>query len=219
MPPFNVEGKIMNRITWNEKMELSQAVTPAGDHHAIGLKAVGHFGRQVAGALRRSLTRMAIERELSALDDRSLADIGVIRANIGAVAAQAAGEPDLGTAFVHMLGNAILVPFKLWRERSRTENDLSRLSDRELLDIGVSRADIQAIVRSVSAKAIQAPAAIESGDTVAPTPATQRPLQEVGVVRGDIEWLASAVARKAADIANRNRPSAIPDKGMRPNAA
>ena len=34
-----------------------------------------------------------------------------------------------------------------WRERSRTRHELQRLSDLELADIGLSRGDIDAVVR------------------------------------------------------------------------
>ena len=222
-----MEGKIMNRKMWNEKMELAPAMAPAGTMHAVGSDAVGHFVKQVAQAVRRSLTRIAIERELSRLDDRSLADIGVIRATIGAVASKAAGEPDLGAAFVAMLQNAILVPYKVWRERTRAEADLSRLSDRELLDIGLSRADIPAVVAAITAEHVQPQgeipqaeipqAEIAAGKEAGATWNRARETstaQDTGVVRGEVKWLASAVANKANSIANRNRPN-----GSRPSAA
>lgn len=41
----------------------------------------------------------------------------------------------------------LLDGFKAWRQRREAEAELERLTDRELADIGVSRADIYAAVR------------------------------------------------------------------------
>ena len=40
-----------------------------------------------------------------------------------------------------------------WRERSRARNELQRLTDLELADIGLSRGDIDAVVRGDMARA------------------------------------------------------------------
>jgi len=204
---FNVEEKIMDRIMWNEKMELNSAAHSANGVKAIGLNAVARFAKEMGRSLRHSLTRMAVERELSALDDRSLADIGVIRANIGCVANKAAGGRGFEAAFTEMLNDAIVVPFKLWLERSKTERNLSRLSDRELLDIGLTRWDIPAVVKSIGVEHITSTSEGEEGVDEKPTKVRHRLLPEVGVVRGDIDWLTSVVA-------NRNHPS-----DARPSAA
>jgi uncharacterized protein YjiS (DUF1127 family) len=192
---------IMNRNVWNERVDRNlTGATPA-----IGFDAIVHYAKQSAKAIRRHLTRMAIVRELSALDDRSLADIGINRAHIPAVADKAAGDSTAGVDFVTMVQNAVIVPLRLWRERAKAESELSRLTDRELLDIGIMRADIAGVVASMAAKhvvsALATPAASE------PANLEHRSIQDVGVIRGDIVRMVDAVA-------NRNQP-----RGAHPSAA
>ncbi len=40
--------------------------------------------------------------------------------------------------------------FKAWRQYRETSNELNRLSQRELADLGISRSDIPAIARKAS---------------------------------------------------------------------
>ncbi len=219
----------MYRNVGNEKVELACAKSPGIATRKIGFGAVATFAAVVLKAVRRDLARVATERELSRLDDRSLADIGLSQGTIGTVAARAAGntaEPDLGTAFAIMLRDAILAPLMLWRARSQAAQELYRLGDRELLDIGLTRSDIPAVVATMGAR--PAPTSAPTSDGVFGIAAWNRarvtakelsrlddhPMNDVGVVRGDIEWLASRMASKGTQIGNRNQP-----KYSRPSAA
>ncbi len=45
-----------------------------------------------------------------------------------------------------MIAQPIFNAFRTWRERSRTNYELTNLSDRQLADIGIVRGDINAVV-------------------------------------------------------------------------
>jgi uncharacterized protein YjiS (DUF1127 family) len=167
------------------------------------------------------LERTTIARELSALNDRELADIGLIRGEIPAVAEKSVtvpAGPSLVAAFSAKLHDLVVAPVALWNKRRVAFSALNALDNRMLADIGVSRAEIADVVKGMH-RSVSYPAV--SLDLVAPIAAWNRArqtanqlykledrmLQDIGVVRGDIEWLASEVAHKAAGAANRNQPT------------
>ena len=49
-----------------------------------------------------------------------------------------------------MLLAKLIHAFRAWRSYDRSLRELSRLNDRELADIGISRSDIPAVARSSS---------------------------------------------------------------------
>lgn len=220
--------KIMYRTTANEKVVLGRATMPEATARKTGFGALAVFAKHVINSVRHTLERNAIARELSALTDRELADIGLTRGDIPAVAAQSVtvpAGPGLIAAFGEMLHDLVIAPVVLWNNRRVAFSALNALDNRMLADIGLSRAELSDVVRGVH-KSVSYPAV--SLDLVAPIAAWNRArqtanqlykledrmLQDIGVVRGDIEWLASEVAYKAATAANRNQPT-----GHNPRAA
>jgi uncharacterized protein YjiS (DUF1127 family) len=45
-----------------------------------------------------------------------------------------------------MITDSVLKTIRKWRSRSRTNYELSNMSDRQLADIGITRGDINAVV-------------------------------------------------------------------------
>jgi uncharacterized protein YjiS (DUF1127 family) len=211
--------EIMYRTTGNEKVVLGRANMPEATAHKTGFGALAVFAKRVINSVRHSLERAAIARELAALNDRELADIGLTRGDITAVAAQSVtvpAQPGFAAAFGEMLHDLLVAPVALWNKRRVAFSALNALDNRMLADIGVSRAEITDVVKGIH-KSVSYPAM--SLDLVAPIAAWNRARQtanqlykledrmllDIGVVRGDIEWVASEVANKAA--ANRNQPT------------
>jgi uncharacterized protein YjiS (DUF1127 family) len=199
----------MYRTIENEKVALATRKT--------GFAAIGVFAERAVNSVRRAFEKAAIARELSALDDRELSDIGLGRGDIAAVAEASVattGEPGFGAAVVELLHDALVAPVVLWNKRRAAFGALNSLDDRMLSDIGVARAEIGSVVKGIH-KSVSYPAV--TLDVVAPIAAWNRARQtanqlyrledrmlaDIGVVRGDIEWLASEVANKAV-AANRN---------------
>ena len=220
--------EIMYRTTANEKVVLGRADMPEATTRKTGLSALAVFANQVITSIRHALERNRIARELSSLDDRELADIGLHRGDITAVAAQSVtlpAGPNLIAAFGRMLHDLVVAPVVLWNKRRAAFAAMNALDDRMLADIGVARAEIADVVKGMH-KSVAYPAV--SLDLVAPIAAWNRARQtanqlyrledrmllDIGVVRGDIEWLASEVAHTAATAANRNQPT-----GHTPRAA
>ena len=211
--------EIMYRTIGNEKVVLGRATMPEAATRKIGFGALAVFAKQVVTSVRHLLERDAIARELAALNDRELADIGIHRGDILAVAERSVtvpAGPNLVAAFGQMLHDLVVAPVVLWNKRRTAFAALGALDDRMLADIGVARAEIAEVVKGMH-RAVSYPAV--SLDLVAPIAAWNRARQtasqlyrledrmltDIGVVRGDIEWLASEVAQKAITAANRNQ--------------
>src|SRR5688572_11252559 len=62
-----------------------------------GFAALSRFGTVLVSSVRSHFKRAAIERELSRLDNRMLADLGLGRSEIGFIAEQAVAVPGEGT--------------------------------------------------------------------------------------------------------------------------
>ena len=213
--------RIMYRTIANEKVALSRADMPEATTRKIGFGAFVVFAKNVVNYVRYAVEFSAIARELSALTDRELADIGITRADIPAVAERSVTvpySPGVVAAFGQLVHDLVIAPVALWNKRRLAYDALAALDDRMLSDIGVARAEIGEVVKGVH-KSVSYPAV--ALDLVAPIAAWNRARQtanqlykledrmllDIGVVRGDIEWLASEVAHKAAQPANRNQPT------------
>ena len=192
--------------------------------HETGFAALARFSAVLANSVQKHFKRAAIERELSRLDNRMLADLGLTRMEIGKVAAQAVVVPGEGTLFAEFsrfLVNFVVRPAVAWGRRREVYNELMAMDDRTLADIGLARYEIADYVKRLG-RDIQEPlpetlAAMES-DVTAPLRAwnrarvtarqlaelSDRQLTDIGVVRGDIDELATEVARKAIVAANVN---------------
>jgi uncharacterized protein YjiS (DUF1127 family) len=211
----------MYRTTANEKVALSRADMPEATARKVGFAALAVFATRVTNAVRRVVERTTILRELAALSDRELADIGLLRGDIPAAAMNSVTVPEgpsLFAAFGEMLHDLLIAPVVLWNKRRVAYTALNALDNRMLADIGVARAEIADVVKGLH-KSVAYPSV--SLDVVAPIAAWNRARQtanqlykledrmlaDIGVVRGDIEWLASEVAHKAVTAANRNQPT------------
>lgn len=211
--------RIMYRTTGNEKVALGRAGMPEATARKTGFGALAVFSKRVINSVRHTLERTAILRQLAALNDRELADIGLSRADIPAVAERSVtvpAQPGLIAAFGELLHDLLVAPVALWNKRRVAFSALDALDNRMLADIGVARAEIADVVNGLH-KSVSYPAI--SLDVVAPITAWNRARQtanqlykledrmllDIGVVRGDIEWVAGEVAHKAA--ANRNQPT------------
>lgn len=205
----------MTRFTEKEKVELSRAMSPAATTRTEDFAPATGKGT----ALQRWLRRTAVARELTQLDDRMLADIGVQRWQIDEIADQASGggHPSLLAA--------LFAPIARWYRRNEAFRQLSRLDDRMLADIGISRSDIPSLVETWDGETpteTPAQAASESQDEAGlmqglrlwnRSRATAKALraldnhmlEDIGLVRGDIDWVAEELAvRSVWSAANRN---------------
>lgn len=220
--------KIMYRTTVNEKVVLGRATMPEATARETGFGALTVFAKHVINSLRRTVEFSAIARELNALTDRELADIGISRSDVPGVAERSVtvpAGPSLFAAFGQMLHDLVIAPVVVWNKRRIAFASLNALDNRMLADIGVARAEIPDVVKGMH-KSVSYPAL--SLDLVAPIAAWNRARQtanqlykledrmlaDIGVVRGEIDWLASEVAHKAPVAANRNQPT-----GNAPRAA
>ncbi len=170
------------------------------DHLHSAAEAIGRWTGLSAlfAAWRRHQQRRRTLKALTALDDRVLNDIGVDRAEIAATAALSCDKtPRSGNSVWHGLG--------AWAEREvnrrRTLRELSALTDEMLADIGISRAEIPAVVADLFAGQTQT-AAGETVDITADIPVTAPvPAQVMAFIE---------VRRSLQRAANRNldRPAA-----------
>jgi uncharacterized protein YjiS (DUF1127 family) len=212
----------MNRMM-NDTATLRQTWS-ADVANETGFAALARFGAVLANSARKHFKQAAIERELSALDNRMLADLGLRRSEIGEIATQAVathGEGTLFAEFSRLMVNLVVRPTVAWARRREVYNELMSMDDRTLADIGLARYEIASYVKRLG-RDIQEPlpetlAAMES-DVTAPLRAwnrarltarelaelSDRQLSDIGVVRGDIDELAYEAARRAVVAANAN---------------
>ncbi len=158
--------------------------------------------------LLRPFKRAQIARELRMLDDRMLRDIGLGRSDIDCVASQSVGGDEwLGVALARYIGRKI----GAWSARRDAYRRLMALDDRMLADIGLSRAEIPAVVKSMDGSA--APSFDGSFESEVVMPLKQwnlwrdahkqlsqldnHMLSDIGLVRGDIDWVADELASRA----------------------
>lgn len=200
----------MTRFTDFEKamLDLARMQDPAAKTR--NTVTVADLGAALVESLRRPWRRSQLAFELGRLDERMLADIGMKRFEIEAVACNAAraATPSLGELAGRYLSTA-------WKRR-QLRRELTALDDRMLTDIGISRADIPAVVAMVGAQ----PAG-EEGQEFDPIASLRvwnrsretartlahmddRQLNDIGFVRGDIDWVAEELAIRSLVPANRD---------------
>lgn len=212
----------MTRLTDKEKLMLSQAKEQTALAAGMEFHSVGTAFKSMLQSIRRPFLRAAIVHRLDRLDDRILADIGVARWEIPAVADRVAGRrsPRLSNALAG-LASALLDGIAAWRDRRVATRELMALDDRMLRDIGVSRSDIPEIVASFGRGSPSSD--IEHAD---PLEALRqwarrraaakdlhgldnRTLNDIGMVRGDIDWVAEELAFRSLRPANTNHASQV----------
>ncbi len=136
--------------------------------------------------LRRDLLRRRTVNELYRLDDRILADIGIVREQIEPTAADLAqaalppSKPRVG--LVSRLG--------LWRRRRAAIRELEALDDRLLDDIGLRRPEIREAVQRAAAEALVAPAVEGAPNAALPAPRSWPPVRLITRLFGFVRrWL------------------------------
>lgn len=207
----------------NEKVTLD-AVTRTN-----GRPGLAAMGRNFAALVRRRMRRAAVARQLMALDDRMLSDIGLERWQIDEVADLVVSEQQapvlpLSTVVSTLVKTRIVQPIARAYQRHVAFRELSNLDDRLLKDIGITRGEIPAVVHALSM--------IEPGRDGLSTLSQDnhdmvrslrlwnrsrfaakdlnalddRMLRDIGMVRGDVNEVAEELAQQSLrKPANRNR--------------
>jgi uncharacterized protein YjiS (DUF1127 family) len=183
--------------------------------HALDARAGADAARRpslgLLAGFRRALRRRALRRELLSLDDRLLADIGLTRGDVAAVAARAALEPQpcgvsVSAGAAGFL-RAILERIVNSVRRRAAIAELMALDDRLLADIGLTRSDIPAAVGAARVgwlrdeidslvrpfrlwqRSVEASRALHSLD--------DRALLDAGMLRAEIGWVAAELADRS----------------------
>ena len=119
------------------------------------------FSRLIVNAVVRPFIEWARRREvyneLMAMDDRTLADIGLARYDISSYVKRLGR--DIQEPLPESLAGMemdITAPFRAWNRARMTAHQLAELSDRQLSDIGVVRGDIDELAYEVARKAVVA---------------------------------------------------------------
>lgn len=209
----------MTRFTASEKVMLGRAMAPAAVTQNIAPETVGGALRNVAAAVLRPLRRQAIADRLDRLEDRMLDDIGIHRCEIDAIADSVTSRQTLSVSAA--LGNLLAVlggSLAAWSERRAAYRELNALDDRMLRDIGITRADIPAVVAGMSAAGhVDSADPLEAVRRWARSRAAaqdlnaldNRTLDDIGMVRGDIDWVAEELAVRSLRPANTNHASQV----------
>jgi uncharacterized protein YjiS (DUF1127 family) len=200
----------MTRFTDFEKAMLDLAKTQAPAAPTRKSITLADLGAALVESLRRPWRRSQLAFELGRLDERMLADIGMKRHEITDVADKASREsvPSFGELAVQYVAAAY--------KRHQLRRELNSLDDRLLADIGISRADIPAVVAmmgtapaSQNGEAFDPIASIRVWNRSRETARTlasmdDRQLTDMGFVRGDIDWVAEELAIRSLWPANRD---------------
>jgi len=169
----------------------------------------------ILGGLKRMVRRQAVYHELMSLDDRLLADIGLKRADIAAVAHRAAdGSAPVATEPQPGLLGRIADSIREALQRRAVRAELMALDDRLLADIGLTRGDIPAVLGGRERGSLRE----ELDSLVRPFRFWQRSreaarvlntlddraLADAGMLRSDITCVASTLAERSLTPANNN---------------
>jgi uncharacterized protein YjiS (DUF1127 family) len=196
----------MTRFTDFEKamLDLAKMQEPTAKTRTVTL---ADLGAALVESLRRPWRRAQLAFELGRLDDRMLADIGMKRFEVESVADKA--SRDAVPSFGELVGQYLSAASK----RRELRRELNALDDRMLADIGISRADIPAVVEAVSGQPASGEDEFdpigslrvwnrsrETARTLASL--DDRQLNDMGFVRGDIDWVAEELAIRSLVPAN-----------------
>lgn len=215
----------MARFTEMEKMAVNRAKAAVASTELTAGESVRHFAASIRRRLANRARRNAVTRELMGLSNRMLDDLGMTRADIVATAKLTADRayPVNGTVFGDLrtlVDGTIVRPAADFFARREVEATLRSLDDRMLADVGLTRADIPAIVRDTHRAPKQAETGFDTVDQIRVYNRTRiaakqlgayddRMLDDMGFVRGDIQWVAKKLAtRSVAANVNSSEPRA-----------
>lgn len=215
----------MARFTEMEKMAVNRAKAAVATTELTAGESVRHFAASIRRRLANRARRNAVARELMGLSNRMLDDLGMTRADITATAKLTADRayPVNGTVLGdlrNLVDGTMVRPVADFFARRAVETTLRSLDDRMLADVGLTRADIPAIVRDTHRAPKQVQTGFDTVDQIRVYNRTRiaakqlgaydnRMLDDMGFVRGDIQWVAKKLAtRSVAANANSSEPRA-----------
>ena len=215
----------MTRIIEKEKVAYGQAMTPATTTRMDDGRLAGILRTYLDGR-KRAAERRNLVAELNALDDASLADIGLKRWEISEAADRFSGPKGaslgwlvgrLGALAVSRAARAV----SRWYDRQKAYQELMSLDEHTLRDIGISRTEIPALINQMATVDYRAAPASWTLEDELVRPLRQwnrsraaaktlnamddRMLSDIGMVRGDIDWVSEAMARRSVGAANTNQ--------------
>ena len=145
-----------------DDLGLARGEIRAVARRAVALPGEGtlfaEFSRMLTNTVVRPVVnwarRRAVYSELMAMDDRMLSDIGIARYEIAEYVGRLGRELEqpLPVALTGM-EHDVTAPLRAWNRARVTARQLSELSDRQLVDIGVVRGDIDELAQEVARKA------------------------------------------------------------------
>ncbi len=215
----------MARFTEMEKMAVNRAKAAVAGTELTAGESLGHFAASIRRRLANRARRNAVTRELMGLSNRMLDDLGMTRADIAATAKLTADRayPLDGTILSDLrklVDGTIVGPVADFFARREVESNLRSLDERMLADIGLTRADIPAVVRASHRAPKQVATGFDTMDQIRVYNRSRiavkqlgayddRMLDDMGFVRGDIHWVAKKLAtRSVAANINSSEPRA-----------
>jgi uncharacterized protein YjiS (DUF1127 family) len=209
----------MARFTEMEKMAVNRAKAAVATTELTAGESVRHFAASIRRRFANRARRNAVTRELMGLSNRMLDDLGMTRADIAATAKLTADRayPVNGSVLSDLrtlVDGTIVRPAADFLARREVEASLRSLDDRMLADVGLTRADIPAVVRDAHRAPKLAEAGFDTVDQIRVYNRTRiaakqlgayddRMLDDMGFVRGDIQWVAKKLATRSV-AANLN---------------
>jgi len=135
---------------------LAREALPASDETLFT-----EFSRLVVNGILRPVIdwnrRRQARASLESLDDRLLADIGMARFEIEAHVSRLSGAINGPIPLaVQAMEEDVTAPLKAWSAARATVKALSRLTDRQLMDIGVIRGDIDELAGDLAERNLAA---------------------------------------------------------------
>lgn len=170
-----------------------------------GLKALARLSGATAlfSALGRQAQRRRTRHELIGLSDRELRDIGLDRSRIDVVATEVTAPKSEHRSVWHMMADWTKREYR----RIKTIRELSAISDRMLLDIGIEPGDIR-----------QVAAAVSGGQAHKPSVAEPKALETAGL-RIPAAMVVLSVTGGVTGQSNDNHPAPANQNHGHPSAA